>query len=68
MIIKVKGRFDSQIRKLKEDVLDLLFTVKKELQDSLTAIQKHEYEISNQIIENDKEIRKVAESLTTTAI
>lgn len=67
-MIKVKGRFDSQIRKLKEDVLDLLFNVKKELQDSLTAIQKHEYEISNQIIENDKEIRKVAESLTTTAI
>ncbi len=67
-MIKVKGRFDSQIRKLKEDVLDLLFNVKKELQDSLIAIQKHEYEISNQIIENDKEIRKVAESLTTTAI
>lgn len=68
MIIKVKGRFDSQIQKLKEDVLDLLLNVKKELQDSLTAIQKHKYEISNQIIENDKEIRKVAESLTTTAI
>lgn len=67
-MIKIKGRFDSQIQKLKEDVLALLFNVKKELQDSLTAIQKHEYEISNEIIENDKEIRKVAESLTTTAI
>lgn len=67
-MIKVKGRFDNQIRKLKEDVLDLLFNVKKELQDSLVAIQTHKYEISKQIIENDKEIRKVAESLTTTAI
>ncbi|MDQ7982605.1 MAG: phosphate signaling complex protein PhoU [Spiroplasma sp.] len=63
-----KNRFDNQIKKLKEDVLDLLASVKKELQDALEAIQKHEYEISNQIIENDKEIREVAESLTTTAI
>lgn len=67
-MIVIKGRFDNQIRKLKEDVLELLANVKKELQDGLLAIKEHNYEISNQIIANDKEIRKVAESLTTTAI
>lgn len=63
-----KNRFDNQIKKLKEDLLDLLYNVKKEHEQALLAIQNHEYDVSKQIIENDQEIRKVAESLTTTAI
>ncbi|MBE4703794.1 phosphate signaling complex protein PhoU [Spiroplasma platyhelix] len=63
-----KNRFDNQIKKLKEDLLDLLYNVKKEHEQALLAIQNHDYDISKQIIENDQEIRKVAESLTTTAI
>lgn len=63
-----KKRFDNQMKKLKEDLLDLLFNVKNEHQQALLAIKNHDYEISKEIIENDKEIRKVAESLTTTAI
>lgn len=67
-MITNKHHFDSQIHKLKEDLLDLLFTVKKEHQQTLKAIENHEYDVSKQIIENDKEIRIFAESLTTTAI
>lgn len=67
-MITNKNRFDNQIKKLKEDLLDLLFNVKKEHEIALLAIQTHEYDLSKQIIENDQEIRKVAESLTTTAI
>lgn len=63
-----KNRFDNQIKKLKEDLLDLLYNVKKEHEQALLAIQNHEYDVSKQIIEYDQEIRKVAESLTTTAI
>lgn len=63
-----KKRFDEQIKKLKEDLLELLYNVKKEHQDTLEAILNHEYDVSKQIIENDRELRKVAESLTTTAI
>lgn len=67
-MITNKNRFDNQIKKLKEDLLDLLYNVKKEHEQALLAIQNHEYDVSKQIIENDQEIRKVAESLTTTAI
>lgn len=63
-----KKRFENQMEKLKEDLLDLLSNVKKEHEVALLAIQKHNYDISKEIIENDQEIRKVAESLTTTAI
>lgn len=63
-----KKRFENQMEKLKEDLLDLLSNVKKEHETALLAIQKHNYDISKEIIENDQEIRKVAESLTTTAI
>ncbi|MGL5268416.1 MAG: phosphate signaling complex protein PhoU [Spiroplasma sp.] len=63
-----KKHFDDQIKKLKEDLLKLLLNVKKEHEIALLAIQKHEYDVSKQIIENDQEIRKVAEGLTTTAI
>lgn len=68
MTLTNKNRFDNQIKKLKEDLLDLLYNVKNEHQQALLAIQNHEYNVSKQIIENDEDIRKVAESLTTTAI
>lgn len=68
MTLTNKNRFDNQIKKLKEDLLDLLYNVKKEHQQALLAIQNHEYDVSKQIIEDDEDIRKVAESLTTTAI
>lgn len=67
-MITNKNRFDNQIKKLKEDLLDLLYNVKKEHESALLAIQNHEYDVSKQIIENDKEIRKIAESMTEMAI
>lgn len=63
-----RNRFNNQIQKLKEDLLQLLNSVKKEHEIALVAIENNESDLSKKIIEEDKEIRKIAESITTTAI
>jgi len=64
----INRRFDLDIINLKQNLLSLLKEVKKEHKDALIAMETQDFEMSKRIVETDKEIRTVAESLTITAI
>lgn len=64
----INRRFDLDIINLKQNLLTLLKEVKKEHKDALIAMETQDFEMSKRIVETDKEIRTVAESLTITAI
>lgn len=68
MTIGTRTRFDNQINLLRIDVLKVLDDVKKQHQEALLAIENHDYQISKQIITNDKEIRNIVEDITSVAI
>ncbi|BDT03437.1 phosphate signaling complex protein PhoU [Spiroplasma ixodetis] len=64
----INRRFDLDIINLKQNLLTLLKEVKKEHKDALIAMETQDFDMSKRIVETDKEIRTVAESLTITAI
>lgn len=64
----INRRFDLDIINLKQNLLTLLKEVKKEHKDALIAMETQDFDTSKRIVETDKEIRIVAESLTITAI
>jgi len=64
----INGKSDIDIMSLKNNLLELLKVVKQQHVDALFAMENHDYYISQKIVESDKEIRKVAESLTITAV
>ncbi|WP_425377483.1 phosphate signaling complex protein PhoU [Spiroplasma endosymbiont of Aleiodes alternator] len=64
----INRRFDLDIINLKQNLLTLLKKVKKEHKDALIAMETQDFDMSKRIVETDKEIRTVAESLTITAI
>lgn len=64
----INRQFDLDIINLKKNLLTLLKEVKKEHKDALIAMETQDFETSKRIVETDKEIRNVAESLTITAI
>ena len=65
---RINRRFDIDIINLKKNLLTLLKEVKKEHKDALIAMETQNFDMSKRIVETDKEIRTVAESLTITAI
>lgn len=64
----INRRFDLDIINLKQNLLTLLKEVKKEHKDALIAMETQDFDMSKRIVETDKEIRTIAESLTITAI
>lgn len=64
----INRKFHLDIINLKQNLLNLLTEVKKEHQDALIAMETQDFDTSKRIVETDKEIRTVAESLTITAI
>ena len=66
--MELRSNFQNQLNYLKDDLLNLLKDVYNEHQTSLTAIQQHNYEQSQKILEQDAEIRSTAEALTKTAL
>lgn len=64
----INRRFDLDIENLKQNLLSLLTEVKKEHEDALVAMENSDYDFSKKIIQTDKEIRNIAESLTITAV
>ncbi|WJG70158.1 phosphate signaling complex protein PhoU [Spiroplasma ixodetis] len=64
----INRRFDLDIINLKQNLLTLLKEVKKEHKDALIAMETQDFDMSKRIVETDKKIRTVAESLTITAI
>lgn len=64
----INRQFDVDIENLKLNLLNLLTEVKKEHEDALKAMENSDYDFSKKIIETDKEIRNIAESLTITAV